>query len=115
MSRDGIRPLLDWLHANLDEPLTVDDVARLAAMSPRTLARRFRDTTGTTPMRWLTHQRVTRAQQLLETTDLPVEAIARRVGLGTATNLRTHFRAETSMSPAEYRRSHRDRTRRLAS
>jgi AraC family transcriptional regulator, transcriptional activator FtrA len=102
--RDAIRALLEWLQEHLDEPLTVDDLARLAAMSPRTLARRFRDATGTTPVRWLTHQRIARAQELLASTTLPVEAIARRTGMGTAANLRQHFRAATGMSPAAYRR-----------
>lgn len=102
--RDGLAPVLEWLQEHLHEPLTVDDIARLCAMSPRTLARRFRDATGTTPTRWLTHQRVARAQELLATTDLPVEAIARRVGIGTAANLRQHFRSATGVSPAAYRR-----------
>lgn len=112
--RDSIRALLDWLAEHLHEPLSVDDLARLAAMSPRTLARRFRDATGTSPMRWLTHQRVARAQELLTTTDLPVEAIARRVGMGTATNLRQHFRAATGMAPAAYRRRYRAAPRSLS-
>jgi AraC family transcriptional regulator, transcriptional activator FtrA len=102
--RTSIRPLLEWMREHLDEPVTVDELARLAAMSPRTLARRFRGTTGTTPIRWLTHQRVIRAQELLTATDLPVDAVAARVGLGTAANLRQHFRAATGMSPAAYRR-----------
>lgn len=102
--RDSISPLLEWLQENVQENVSVSDLARMAAMSPRTLARRFRDTTGTTPLRWLVHQRVTRAQQLLASTDLPVEAIATRVGMGTATNLRQHFRAATGMTPADYRR-----------
>ena len=102
--RDGIGPLLEWLQDHLDQQVSVEDLARLAVMSPRTLARRFRETTGTTPMRWLTHQRVARAQQLLVTTDLPVEAIAREVGIGTAANLRQHFRAATGTTPAAYRR-----------
>lgn len=109
--RDGIASVLEWLGEHLDEPLSVEAIARLAAMSPRTLARRFRDTTGTTPMRWLTHQRIARAQELLAGTDLPVEAITRRVGMGTAANLRQHFRTATGMSPAAYRR----RYQRLAS
>ncbi|MEX0869292.1 MAG: helix-turn-helix domain-containing protein [Nitriliruptoraceae bacterium] len=102
--RDAIRSLLEWLQEHLDQPVTVDDLARLAAMSPRTLARRFRAATGTTPIKWLTHQRVVRAQELLTTTALPVEVIARRVGMGTAANLRQHFRAATGQSPAAYRR-----------
>lgn len=105
--RDGLSPILEWMQEHLEEELSVELLAELAAMSPRTLARRFRDLTGTTPGRWLTHQRVTRAQHLLEATDLPVEAIARRVGLGTAANLRVHFRRATGTSPAEHRRTHR--------
>ena len=104
--RDGLRPLLEWMEGHLADPVTVDDLARLAAMSPRTLARRFRDVTGTTPLRWLTHQRVSRAQELLEATDLPIEVIARRTGFGTAANLRVHFRRSTGTSPAEHRRAH---------
>lgn len=104
--RDGLRPVLAWMTDHLHEPIAVDDLADLAAMSPRTLARRFRDVTGTTPLRWLTHQRVRRAEELLETTDLPVEAIARRTGFGTAANLRLHFRRVTATSPAEHRRAH---------
>ena len=102
--RDGISSLLEWLQDHLDEPVNVDQLARMAVMSPRTLARRFRDATGTTPMRWLTHRRVAAAQQLLATSDLPIETIARRVGMGTAANLRQHFRVATGMSPAAYRR-----------
>jgi AraC family transcriptional regulator, transcriptional activator FtrA len=105
--RDGIQCLLEWLQEHLDEPLTVDDLARMAVMSPRTLARRFRDATGTTPLKWLTHQRVQRAQELLTTTDLPVDVIASRVGMGTAANLRQHFRAATELSPAAYRARYR--------
>jgi AraC family transcriptional regulator, transcriptional activator FtrA len=109
--RSGIAPVLDWLQEHLAEPISVERLARLAALSPRTLTRRFRETTGTTPMRWVTHQRIALAQELLTTTDLPVEAIARRIGMGTAANLRQHFRTATAMSPAEYRR----RYQRLAS
>lgn len=106
---DSLGPVLEWMQAHLDQPLTVDEVARMAAMSPRTLARRFRDATGTTPLKWLTHQRVARAEELLAGTDLPVEAVARRAGFGTAANLRTHLRRATGASPADYRRDARAR------
>jgi AraC family transcriptional activator FtrA len=101
---------MDWMFEHLDEPVTVRQLARLAAMSPRTFARRFGEATGTTPMRWLTHQRILRAQDLLEATTLPVEVIASRVGLGTAVNLRQHFRRETSTTPAAYRQQVRQLT-----
>lgn len=95
--------LLDWMVAHLDEPLEVADLADRAAMSERTFARRFRDATGTTPHQWLTHQRISRARQLLETTDLTVDVVASRSGLGTAANLRAKLRDACSVSPSTYR------------
>lgn len=96
--------LLDWVVEHLHEPLEVADLARCAAMSERTFARRFRDATGTTPLKWLTHQRVSRARQLLETTDLTVDVVASRSGLGTAANLRARLRETCGVSPTTYRR-----------
>lgn len=103
--------LLEWARHRLDQPLTVADLARQAHVSPRTLARRFRDEVGTTPLRWLLDQRVRLAQELLETTDEPIERIARRTGFGTGANLRQHFGRLTSVSPQTYRHVFRHRAR----
>ena len=102
---DTLSPTLDWAVANLDLPLTVEDLARRALMSPRTFARRFRAATGTTPLQWLLRQRIVHAQQLLESTELPVEIIATRCGFGSATALRVHFRRATGTTPNSYRRT----------
>jgi len=84
-------------------------------MSSRTFARRFRDASGTTPMQWLSRQRVLHAQRLLETTDLPVERVAERSGFGTAAALRMQFRRVAGTSPLAYRRAfQRAEDRRLA-
>jgi transcriptional regulator GlxA family with amidase domain len=99
--------VLTWAQERLNQDLSVQMLAGHAAMSPRTFARRFSELTGSTPHRWLCRQRVLMAQRLLETTDLAVEQIADRCGLGTATNLRLHFRAEIGVSPAAYRRTFR--------
>jgi transcriptional regulator GlxA family with amidase domain len=96
-----------WMQEHLDEPMTVEDLAERAAMSPRTFARRFRATTGTTPLQWLLRQRVLLAQPLLETTDEPVELVAQRCGFGSAAGLRQHFRRALSTSPLVYRRAFR--------
>jgi transcriptional regulator GlxA family with amidase domain len=102
-SRSPLGPVLDWARQRLDQPLTVADLAREAHLSPRTFARRFVDEVGLSPLRWLVQQRVRLAQELLETTDEPVERIARRSGFGTAANLRQHFGRVTSVSPQTYR------------
>lgn len=104
---DTLSPTLDWALEHLDQPLSVEDLARRALMSPRTFARRFRSATGTTPLQWLLRQRIALAQRLLETTDLPVEQIAARCGFGSATALRVHFRRATGTTPLLYRRTFR--------
>ena len=107
---NALGSVMDWMSEHLDEPITVGQLAGLAAMSPRTMARRFVEATGTTPVRWLTHQRILRAQDLLQATTLPVEVIASRVGFGTAVNLRQHFRRATSTTPGAYRQRVRQLT-----
>ena len=96
---------LDWLQEHLAEPVTIEDLAVRAAMSPRTFARRFLASTGTTPYRWLLRQRIQLAQRLLETTDLPVDRVARASGFSTAANLRKHFSRAVRTSPQAYRRT----------
>lgn len=104
---ETLGPVLAWIVEHLDEPLDVEQLARQAHMSPRTFARRFRDETGATPHAWVTAQRVLRAEQLLETTDHPVERIARETGFGSAATLRHHFTRSRGLSPQRYRRTFR--------
>jgi len=100
---------LHWAAAHLDEDLTVERLARLAHMSPRTFARRFLAAAGATPHQWLLSQRMLLAQRLLETTELPVEIVASRSGLGSAATLRQHFQRRLSTTPQGYRRTFQDR------
>ncbi|WP_431684101.1 helix-turn-helix domain-containing protein [Kitasatospora sp. KL5] len=102
---DSLAPVLAWATENLEHPITVDELARRARMSPRTFFRRLQAATGTTPLQWLLNQRLARAQSLLEATDLPVEQVGERSGLGSATNLRRHFTARVGVSPTDYRRA----------
>ncbi len=102
---DLLAVTLVWLQAHLGEEVSVADLAARSAMSARTFARRFVASTGTTPYQWIARERVRLAQRLLETTDLPVEAIARSCGLGSAANLRKQFGRALSTSPHSYRRT----------
>jgi transcriptional regulator GlxA family with amidase domain len=95
----------EWAMARLDRPLDLPELARHARMSVRTFTRRFRDETGMSPGRWLVLQRVEHARRLLETTDLPVDQVARRAGFGTGASLRQHLHATVGVAPAAYRRT----------
>jgi transcriptional regulator GlxA family with amidase domain len=92
-----------WIMTRLDRPLTLTDLARHAAVSVRTLTRRFHAETGLSPLQWLLHQRVDRARELLETTGLPVDQVARASGLGTADSLRQHLLRRVGLTPSDYR------------
>ena len=114
---DGDDPLsatLEWMVEHLDLPLSVDQLARRAAMSPRTFARRFRAATGTTPHRWILGQRLLLAQRLLETTDEPVAWVAARCGFTSTAGLRVHFQRELGASPVAYRNAFRSPVERPA-
>jgi transcriptional regulator GlxA family with amidase domain len=97
--------VLDWVRGRLTDPPTVDEMAARARMSGRTFARRFRETTGTTPHAWVLSQRVQRAQELLEDSDLSIEQIARQCGFAGGAGLREHFVRARGVSPQRYRRT----------
>ncbi|HWD03539.1 MAG TPA: helix-turn-helix domain-containing protein [Amycolatopsis sp.] len=96
---------LAWAEQHATEPISVADIASRAAMSPASLHRRFRNELGSTPIQWLTSVRVEHARRLLEQTDLAVDQIAHRSGLGSAANLRTRLADQTGLTPSAYRRA----------
>ncbi|MFE5898604.1 GlxA family transcriptional regulator [Streptomyces sp. NPDC056488] len=102
---ESLAPLLEWAAARLGDRLTLDRLAERAGLSGRTLARRFAEQLGTSPGQWLLGQRLDAARILLERTDLPVEAVAARVGLASAVNLRRRFRTRFGTTPGAYRRT----------
>jgi len=102
----ALGPTLEWAGRHLHESLPVARLAAHACVSERTLIRRFRSELGTTPKRWLLEQRIARARELLETTTLDIETIARASGLPSAPSLREHLRSRTSLTPTAYRRTY---------
>jgi len=98
-------PVLRWMEQHLAEPLNLEEIARRARWSTRTLSRRFREQTGTTPGQWVLSARMRRAQQLLETTDFSVEQVATEVGFDSVSAFRDRFHRLLSTSPGAYRRA----------
>lgn len=101
--------LLAWIEHNAHRDLTLHDLATQAALSVRTVNRRFQAETGQTPMQWLTGVRIRHAQQLLENTAHGVERIGREVGFTSAANFREQFRRLTGVPPQSYRNTFRER------
>lgn len=102
---DSFAEVAEWMLQNLGEDLPIEQLARRALMSPRTFARRFRADMGTTPAAWLNRQRIIRAQQLLEQTELSLETVAADTGFGAAAVMRHHFVKVLQTTPTAYRRA----------
>jgi AraC family transcriptional activator FtrA len=104
---DAMSELLAWAVSQLPSGVTVDDLARQASVSPRTLTRRFREATGMAPGEWLQSERLRLARRLLETTDTAIESVARSAGYETSAALRAQFALHLRTSPRAYRRTFR--------
>lgn len=100
---DELASLFAWARSHLNHDLTIERLAAKAGMSRRTFIRRFEEATGTSPGEWVVQTRMSRARELLETSQMPIESVATATGFGSADTLRHHFRMQLGTSPARYR------------
>lgn len=105
----ALGPVLTWIEANVYRDLSLADIAGAAGMSARTLARRFKEETGQTPMQWVSGVRIRHSQELLETTDYTIDRIATQTGFPTTSNFRAQFAAVLGVTPGAYRKTFRTR------
>lgn len=98
-----VRALERYIAANIDRQLTIEQMARATATSPRTLARKVEAALGTTPLRFAQRIRIAHAMHLLETSQRSVDDVAARVGYADAAAFRRVFRRETGQSPRDRR------------
>ena len=108
---DRLAGVIAWARANLERPLSLDELAARALMSRRSFVRHFKAATGASPHAWLLGQRLSLAEELLETTSLPVEQVAERVGYRSAAVFREQFAARRGLAPRDYRRAFSHATR----
>lgn len=110
-TREKIDAAARWMRENYGQPISVAKAAEVAAMSERSFLRRFKSQIGITPSEYLLRARLDASCLLLVATDLPVDKIARRCGVGSGDGLAKMFRKRLSISPTEYRVTERRRTR----
>lgn len=105
---DAVADAMRHALGHLDDPaLDIDRLAVAAHVSRRTFDRRFREAAGCSPLQWLLHQRVLQAQELLSSTALPIDAVARASGFADGVAMRPHFRRIVGVPPQSYRASFR--------
>jgi AraC family transcriptional activator FtrA len=102
---DPVSRAMQWALGRLAAPVSVEDLARVAHLSPRQFSRRFRAATGMSPGAWLLRRRLDAALPLLESSDEPVELVAARVGFPTPAAFRRHFARAYGVPPSAWRRS----------
>jgi AraC family transcriptional regulator len=105
LSASSLRTAMEFITANLDRDLHLDEIARQLSLSPFHFARAFRSSTGQTPYQYLLDQRMERAKQLLRTSDWPVQQIAEMAGFGSPVNFIRAFRQRTGQTPVAWRLS----------
>ena len=105
--RDGFEEALDYARGHLDQPLSVPQLAHVAAMSERTFLRRFHERIGLSPKAWLNGERIGRAQELLETGVHSLEDVAAATGFASGESFRAAFRKVVGVAPGSYRTMHR--------
>jgi transcriptional regulator GlxA family with amidase domain len=97
----------EWIAEHYDEAAPVAAMARLSGLAERSFKRRFSRATGMSPLEYVHTLRLEESKQMLETTDLPVEAVAVEAGYGDASFFGRLFRRKVGVTPAQYRRRFR--------
>lgn len=96
--------LFDFLQQQLAASHTVESLARHVGMSPRTFLRRFAESTGTTPARWILQARLRRAEEMLTQSRMNIDVIAEKIGFSNASALRHHFQQHYALTPGQFRK-----------
>lgn len=102
-TQGSLEKVLEWMQRNYNEPLTVAEISARAKMSERSLIRKFKAQTGTSPLQWLLRVRIAKAKEMLEASSHSVERVSENVGFGCAVSFRDHFRRQVGVTPNNYR------------
>ena len=101
--------LMDWIRMHPAEQHTLSSMASRAVMTPRTLQRKFQETTRLTPIEWLVNERITIAKDMLEASQADISEVALAAGFASEESFRRHFRRLVDLSPSTYRRQFSNR------
>lgn len=97
--------LMEHVRRNLGQDHSIDGLAAKAAMSRRTFTRRFAKATGMTVSDWVLAEKIRRAKELLESTQLPIETVAEQSGFQSAVSFRQSFKRALHVSPSDWRKT----------
>lgn len=99
-----IRKIVNFISEKYAEPIKISDIANYCGLNRSYLTRIFKYATNDTPQEYLIHYRINKARELLTTTDLPIQHIARSVGYPDPFAFSKLFKKKTGLSPTDYRK-----------
>lgn len=113
MSTIGLSPrrrrrVVDYIESNLSHPISLADIAAVAALSPYHFARAFKASMGMTPVRYVWQRRIELARRMLRETGAPLVDVALACGYASQSHFTTAFKMATGVTPAAYRRGQSD-------
>lgn len=106
-NRDGFSEILNYIDLNLDKRITINMLAERFGYNPSYLARKFAESFGTPPAKYILRQRIIRSQKLLLSTNKPLEQIAAKTGFYDASHMISKFKQFEGVTPLNYRKQNR--------
>lgn len=103
LSGNRLRRVTDFINDNLEQDLTLTEIAQVADLSHFHFARAFRKTMGVTPQQYITNRRIEKAKELLEKSNLPIVEVGFQTGFKNQSHFTTLFRKFTSLTPKIWR------------
>ncbi len=101
---ENILKVQNWMEKHYTQVISVLSLAEKAGLGERTFARRFKKATGDTPLEYIQHLRIGKAQTFLETTGESIDAITWAVGYEDVSSFRRLFKKTTGLSPTAYKK-----------
>lgn len=105
MSQAKLHRVIDFIEAGLDQPLSLEDLAKVADLSPFHFSRVFKLTTGETPYHFVCSRRLARAQRLLTDSQMELAELALSCGFASQSHFTAAFSKAFGTSPGRYRRA----------
>ncbi len=105
--RHDFLPVLEYMSRHLDAPVKTETLAALVYMQPTYFIRRFKASYGLPPQAYLARLRLSKAMSLLTSTGLPIEEIARTIGMEDTSYFARMFKKNCGITPSEYRKAFR--------
>ena len=95
--------IYEYISCNLDQNISIEELAEMAGLSVHHFARAFKQTVGMPPHSYILQRRIEQAQQMLRTTKVPLSEIALSLGFSDQSHLARHFRRMTGFPPSAAR------------